>query len=121
MSDSADQITQLIYEKNIADIIASLTAYLGRVKDGVWILVDNLDKGWPVGGLEEEDVLIIRALLEATRKIQRQLFRRGVSTNAVVFLRNDVVEALLPEIRDQGKETTVYSDWNDPVIFQELV
>jgi len=116
----ANEITQLIYEKNIADTIASLTAYLGRVKDGVWILVDNLDKGWPVGGLEEEDVLIIRALLEATRKIQRQLFRRDVSTNAVVFLRNDVVEALLPEIRDQGKETTVYLDWNDPATFQEL-
>ena len=115
-----DTITQLIYEKDIAAIARALIAYLARVKDAVWILIDNLDKGWPVGGLEDEDILIVRCLLDATRKIQRQLVRHSVETHAVVFLRNDVVELLLPEISDQGKETTVYLDWNDIATFQEL-
>lgn len=117
----AEQITELVYEKDIAEVRKALVDYLGRTKDGVWILIDNLDKGWPVGGIGEEDVLMIRSLLDATRKIQRELIKRDVETSTVIFLRNDVVEALLPEIRDQGKDTTVYLDWNDPATFQELV
>lgn len=115
-----DQITNVIYQKSIADVTAALTEYLAGVKSTVWILVDNLDKGWPVGGIGNEDLLIVLSLLEASRKIQRQLVRRDIETNAVVFLRNDIVELLLPQIRDQGKETAVYLDWTDPATFEEL-
>jgi hypothetical protein len=41
----------------------------------VWLLVDNLDKGWPTRGTTSEDILIVRSLLDATRKLQRQLGR----------------------------------------------
>lgn len=113
------QITELIYEKNIPDLTEALSEYLAH-KDAVWLLVDNLDKGWPVGGIEQEDILLILSLLEATRKIQKQLLRAEVDTRAVVFLRNDVFDLLLPEIKDKGKETVAFLDWDDAENFKKL-
>lgn len=115
-----DQVTEIIYEKDIAQINEALADYLSH-KDGIWILVDNLDKGWPVGGIEPEDILLIQSLLEATRKIQKQLSKRNVDTHAVVFLRNDVFDLLLPQIKDKGKDPQVFLDWTDREAFKELV
>lgn len=116
----SDQLTKLIYEKDIFAISNGLSTYLSR-KESVWLLVDGLDKGWPVGGIETEDIMMMRCLLEATRKIQRTLERRDIATHAVVFLRNDVCDLLLREIPDKGKETSIYLDWNDAMLFKEVV
>lgn len=114
-----NEITELIYEKNIHELNEALAEYLSH-KEAIWLLVDNLDKGWPVGGIEQEDILLILCLLEAARKIQRQLARKDVDTRAVVFLRNDVFDLLLPQIRDKGKETTAFLDWDDVENFKKL-
>jgi hypothetical protein len=43
------EVTSLIYSKDIRTLNDALGQYLAR-KDGVWLLFDNLDKGWPVFG-----------------------------------------------------------------------
>ena len=83
--------------------------------------MDNLDKGWPVRGARDEDILILRTLLEATRKLQRQLERSEVGSHCLVFLRNDIYEHLVRETPDKGKDTEIDLDWSDRELFKELI
>jgi hypothetical protein len=74
-----------------------------------------------VAGAHPEDILLLRCLLEATRKLQRQLARNDVDFRAVVFVRNDIYEHLLSATPDKGKDTAVELDWTDPEAFQDIV
>jgi hypothetical protein len=118
--ESPGEIARLIYEKDIHELQDTLTKYI-VYKDGIWILIDNLDKSWPVNGATNEDILIIRSLMEATRKLQRQLSRNEIECRAIVFIRNDVYEHLLGETPDKGKDTAVVLDWTDEEAFKSLV
>jgi hypothetical protein len=117
---SPGEIAQLIYEKDIHELQDTLTKYI-VYKDGIWILIDNLDKSWPVNGATNEDVLIIRSLMEATRKLQRQLSRNDIECRAIVFIRNDIYEHLLGETPDKGKDTAIVLDWTDEEAFKLLI
>ena len=117
---SPAEIAQLIYEKDIHELQDTLTKYI-VYKDGIWILIDNLDKSWPVNGASNEDILIIRSLMEATRKLQRQLSRNEIECRAIVFIRNDIYEHLLRETPDKGKDTAIVLDWTDEEVFKLLV
>jgi hypothetical protein len=90
-------------------------------KEVCWLLFDNIDKGWPTSGIVHEDLLIIRALIDATKKIERQFGKSKVDVNTIVFLRNDVYELLVKETSDRGKEASVLLDWTDPDLLRELV
>ena len=114
------EVTQLVYGKDIRDLQKVLNNYLS-LKDGVWILIDNLDKGWPVRGATSEDIMILRCLLEATRKIQRQCEKNNIEFKIIIFIRNDIYEHLLSEIPDKGKDTVISLDWDDPEIFREII
>jgi len=114
------EVSDLIYKKDIRPLNDALGEYLA-LKESVWLLVDNLDKGWPVFAVKSEDILILRSLLEATRKLQRQLESREVEFHAVVFIRNDIYEHLVVESPDRGKDTAVLLDWTDPEVFKEII
>lgn len=92
-----------------------------KFKEAMWLLLDNLDKGWPPTGLRAEDLVILRTLLEATRKIERELMRAGLQGHTVVFLRNDVHDLLIQETPDRGKESRVNVDWTDPDLLREMI
>jgi hypothetical protein len=92
-----------------------------RLKDSLFVLFDNIDKGWPTHGLTATDVAIVRALLEATRKLERQLDRRDIKCSTLTFLRNDVYELLVEETPDRGKEGHVALDWSDPDLLREMI
>jgi len=117
---SPSEIARLIYEKDIHELQETLTKYI-VYKDGIWILIDNLDKSWPVNAATNEDILIIRSLMEATRKLQRQLSRNQIECRAIVFIRNDVYEHLLGETPDKGKDTAIVLDWTDEEVFKLLI
>ena len=51
------QVTELVYKHNIKEVRDALSAYLD-FKESVWVLFDNLDKGWSAHGLNDEDVTI---------------------------------------------------------------
>jgi hypothetical protein len=116
------EVTQLIYRSDIRQLNDAIGQYLAASrKEDVWLLFDNLDKGWPVFNVKPEDITIITSLLEATRKLQRQFENRSLSLHAIVFLRNDIYQHLIVDPGDRGKESPVILDWNDPETLKEML
>jgi len=121
ISDTAD-VTALVYKQDIKPLNDAISNYLKvSSKQDVWVLFDNLDKGWPVTCATAEDIMIVKCLLEATRKIQRQFDLRQVEFHSVVFIRNDIYQHLIVDPADRGKETAVVLDWNDRELFKEII
>jgi hypothetical protein len=117
---SAPQVTDLIYKSDIRILRSSLINYLKK-KDKVWLLLDNIDKGWPSSGLQAEDIIIIRTLIDALRNVQRQFGREDIDMFPVVFLRNDVYELLMDGTADRQKEAKEVLDWTDPDMLREVI
>lgn len=117
---TAQQVTELVYKHNVRDIRTALSAYL-RFKSSVWVLFDNLDKGWSPNGVTSSDTLILRSLIDGARKIQRELQREGHDFHCVVFVRNDVYQLLVETSADYGKESRATLDWTDPDLLRELL
>ncbi|MCU1339202.1 MAG: hypothetical protein JWO19_4783 [Bryobacterales bacterium] len=119
---STPEVTQLVYGGDIRGLGDSLSTYMSSSrKEAVWLLIDNLDKGWPVQSARTEDILLIRSLLEASRKLQRQFETRGTECHVIVFIRNDIYEHLVRDTPDRGKDTAVILDWADPEVFKEII
>lgn len=115
------EITALIHRKPIRELNDAITTYLMAGKRDVWLLIDNLDKGWAVQSAHSEDILLLRALLEATRKLQRQFESRDVDLFSVVFIRNDIYQHLILEPADRGKETAALLNWDDSELFKDII
>ena len=113
-------LTRTLFGADIRELDDALADYV-ETKQSILVLIDNLDKGWPTRGASPEDVLILRTLLEATRKLQRQFDNRGVSFHCLVFIRNDIYEHLIEETPDKGKDTAIILDYDDPEFFQQMV
>ncbi len=114
------QITDLLYKSDILNLRNSLKDYL-RFKDKIWLLFDNIDKGWPTSGIEHEDLIIIRTLIDALRSIQRNFNRERIEMYPIVFLRNDVYELLVRDTADKQKESKEMLDWIDSDLMRELI
>lgn len=117
---TASQVTSLLYKHDIAKLRGLLAKYLA-FKNGLWILFDNLDKGWPPHGLTPEDVTSFRALLDAINKLQNLLRNKGQTCVGVVFVRNDVYEWLIRGSSDRGKISHVLIDWSDDALLKEIL
>ncbi|HET6231343.1 MAG TPA: hypothetical protein VFE05_14820 [Longimicrobiaceae bacterium] len=117
---SRGEITELLYRHDIAALRDAVVSYLEH-KDGVWILFDNLDKGWPAHGISPADVLTLRSLVDAMAKIERDLSRRKIVCHGVVFIRNDVFELLVSGSADRGKLASINLDWTDPDLLREIL
>jgi hypothetical protein len=117
---TAQQVTELVYKHNIREIREALSAYL-RFKNAVWVLFDNLDKGWSPHGLTDNDTLILRSLIDAARKIQREVQKDDHDFHCVVFVRNDVYQLLVDSSADYGKESRATLDWTDADLLRELI
>ncbi len=117
---SSAQVTQLLYSHDVREISRHIKEYM-RYKETLWLLFDNIDKGWPTTGLTHEDLIIIRSLIDASRKLERQFDRQNTEVNTIVFLRNDVYELLVSDTSDRGKEASVLLDWTDTDLLRELI
>ena len=114
------QVTELVYKHNISKIRMRLSKYLS-FKKNVWLLFDNLDKGWSSHGLSDSDVLILRGLVDAARKIQRNFRREGRDFYCIAFVRSDVYQLLVRASPDYGKESRATLDWTDSDLLRELI
>lgn len=114
------QVTELIHRHDVRRLRIEVIRYL-RLKGNLWVLIDNLDKGWPAHGLESQDLLVIRSLLEATRKLENELLKSEIEAHAIIFLRNDVYEFLIRETSDRGKESKAILDWTDADLLREVL
>jgi hypothetical protein len=117
---SSAQVTEILYMNDVKKLKKEVVAYM-KHKQILWLLFDNIDKGWPTTGLEHDDLLIIRALIDSTRRIEREFNKENIEVNSLIFLRNDVYELLVKETSDRGKEASVMLDWTDPDLLRELI
>ena len=120
LPETAGALTEALFQQDIPDLDGALAAYLSE-REEVWILVDNLDKGWPTRGASREEILILRSLMAATRRLQGQFEDRDISLKSLVFLRNDIYEHLIRDASDRGKDTAIDLAWEDPELFRQIV
>lgn len=113
-------LTESIFQVDIVELLNSLEDFLIS-KECVWILIDNLDKGWSDLGAEKEDIAIIRCLLDASRKLERQFLRLDVKLHFVIFVRRDIYDLLIAQTSDRGKEAVANLDWADTKLMKELI
>jgi hypothetical protein len=116
----ADDVTSLLYVHDLRTLKERLSKYL-ESKQSIWILFDNLDKGWNTSGVDQIDAIVLRCLIDASRKIQRDMIKRGHDFRCIVFVRNDVYEILMRASADYGKDMRVVLDWTDPEMLQEML
>lgn len=117
---STGDVTELIHQHDLRGLSQQLSEYL-KLKEGTWVLFDNLDRGWAPSGLTDDDILIVRSLIDAGRKIQRDMQRERLDFHCVIFLRNDVYQLLMQSTADFGKEMRTSLDWTDPDLLRNLL
>lgn len=115
-----DQLTNLLYCHDVPKLKAQLKEYLTH-KGEVWILFDNIDKGWSSFGVEEADLAMLRCLIEALAKMRNDFRKNKIPFYGVVFVRNDVYDLLVSSQSDRGKVSRVNLDWTDPDLLRELI
>jgi hypothetical protein len=117
-----DRLTGLLYKHDTARLRHRICSYL-KFKTGLWVLFDNLDKGWPAHGLTADDLTMLRCLLDAIAKLERYLRHHDheVECHGMVFIRNDVYEMLIENTSDRGKITRITVDWSDTELLRELL
>ena len=90
---TTDEVTGLLHATTISKLKLALSDYLCH-KEQVLVLFDNLDKGWSYRGIESGDILILRCLIDASRKVQREMRKIGIQISCVVFIQNDIYQLL---------------------------
>ena len=117
---TADEVTEIIYSHDIRELRQLVPEYV-KCKHEIIVLFDDLDKGWSARGLAGGDILILRCLVDAARKFQRDMRRDGHQFHSIVFVRNDVYELLMRESADFGKYARTSLDWSDPGLLREML
>lgn len=115
-----NQVTEILYQHDIPKLYNALVKYLLE-KEEVWLLFDNIDKGWNVDGITNEDILILRCLINASRKLEREFRSKDIPFHSVVFVRDDVYTLLMKGSSDYGKEMRAALDWSDPELLGEVL
>jgi hypothetical protein len=114
------QITELLYKHDLPALRTQIVDYLQH-KDQVWVLFDNIDKGWIAHGVDDLDLLNLRCLVEAFSKLKWQFQRRQIAFQGVAFIRIDVYELLVESMPDRGKISKSTLDWTDLELLRELL
>jgi hypothetical protein len=114
------QLTMLLYETTLGDLRSELVRY-AKNKGKIFLLFDNVDKAWNANGLDSSDIVMIRTLLEANRKIGNDFRRAGTDFYSAIFLRNDVYDILLSQTPDRGKDSVALVDWNQPQLMRQMI
>lgn len=117
---TTSQITDIVYKHDFHNLKKIILDYL-KHKNEVWLLFDNLDKGWSTHGVTKEDLIIVKTLIEATRKIEKEINKSSSIAHTIVFLRNDIYEHLIDQTSDRGKESRTNVDWDDPEMLREMI
>ncbi len=114
------EVSELLYAHDLRALRSKIQEYLDR-KSSVWILFDNLDKNWNVDGVDAVDTLVLRCLIDAGRKLERDMRKPSSMFRCIVFIRNDVYQQLMKRSSDYGKEMKALLDWTEPDLLREML
>src|ERR1700730_4123188 len=64
---------------------------------------------------------MLRCLIDAGRKVEREMRRSSHLFRCVVFIRNDVYEHVMVTSADYGKEMRAVLDWTDADLLREML
>ena len=117
---TTNQVTEILYQHDIRKLYEALIAYL-HLKDEVWLLFDNIDKGWNVEGISPEDIVILRCLINASRKVEREFRSHKIEFHSVIFVRDDVYSLLMQGSADYGKEMRASLDWSNTDLLKAVL
>jgi hypothetical protein len=117
---TAGEVTELVYTHDIKRLRELISNYLHR-KEAVWVLFDNLDKGWSTQGVDVIDAIVLRCLVDAGRRVEREMRKAGHVVHCIVFVRNDVYDHLMRNSPDYGKEMRATLDWSDADMLREML
>jgi hypothetical protein len=92
----------LVYTHDIKELRELISNYLYR-KQQVWVLFDNLDKGWSTQGVDPIDAIVLRCLVDAGRRVEREMRKARNIVHCIVFVRNDVYDHLMRTARTTGR------------------
>lgn len=118
---SSSELTRALYAADLAQLRDRLLEYSQLRSRRIWILLDNLDAGWPTHGVEIDDIVLLRGLIEALQKLERFFERGDVRFCGTVFIRNDVYDYLIDNTPDRGKASKAVLDWTDPNLLKEML
>jgi hypothetical protein len=119
LSKGAPAITELVFGQDIKELSDMVIDYLSD-KEEVWLLFDNLDKNWTATKKNEYEISILKALLDAARKLQKMFVKNHVNFYSTVFIRSDIYSFFLQETTDRGKEHVAFLNWDDAHLFKVL-
>lgn len=117
---SAEVLTEILYTHDLKNLKTLVSNYLAH-KEDVLVLFDNLDKSWSTIGVDNIDAITLRCLIDAGRKVERDMQKKGHRFRCIVFVRNDVYQYLMENSADYGKEMRVTLDWSDSDLLRELL
>lgn len=113
-------VTGLLYSHDLATLQRQISTYLEK-KQAVWVFFDNLDKGWSTQGVDVIDAIVLRCLVDAGRKVEREMRRNKHEFHCIVFVRNDVYDHVMRQSPDYGKEMRATLDWSDADMLREML
>ena len=113
-------VTEFVYRHDLSRLRELVSEYLAQKRE-VWVLFDNLDKGWTAHGVDASNLMNVKCLLDAFTKLRNDLERRGIVFHGTIFIRNDVFELLVEAMPDRGKISKATLDWTDPELLRELL
>lgn len=117
---TTQDLTEILYRHDIKNLKILVSKYL-NFKGNVLVLFDNIDKSWSTLGVDRADATTLRCLIDASRKVERDMQRQGHVFRCVVFVRNDVYQHLMANSADYGKEMRAALDWSDPDLLREML
>lgn len=117
---STAQVTELLYAHDLKELRRNVSEYLVH-KKSVWVLIDNLDRGWSTKGFDELDAIVLRCLVDAGRHLEREMKKEDHDFHCIIFVRNDVYDHLMKYSTDYGKEMRATLDWSDSDLLKEML
>lgn len=119
-SVSVENITNIIFQQNISKTRSLIVKHAGKTEE-IAFLFDNIDKGWPASGVDDDDVKIIRLLLETLQKVRREITQKDINFFSIVFLRRDIFDQLVNQTPDRQKYADLPIDWTDRTKLRQVI
>ena len=123
--DQRSKVSEILHTEMLGSLRRILRSTLAE-KDKIYVLLDNLDKGWK--NREDLDVLssFLHGLLNAAHAISSEFQkqdqnRHGVDFALIIFLRSDIFGHIASATRETDKLAISQIDWNDAELLKRVI